>query len=62
MVPLTCFAFYWAQLTLPRNIEMVGDGPYAMVFYVAAVSTCCVGVFLYNWFEEKKQKANTEEF
>ena len=49
MVPLTCIAFYFGQLTMPLYIEMYGDGNQS-IFEIIALAICGVGVFAFNWF------------
>ena len=53
VVPLTLLAFYFSELTMPNQIEIFGDGK-EYIFDSVALGICAVGVFVYNWFEEKK--------
>ena len=56
MVPITVVAFLMAGMTNPSlNLIEVVD-----VFDVTAIIVASVGVFVYNWFEEKPQKASIE--
>jgi len=52
MVPLTLAAFYLSGLTVPNQIELLGDGQQSL-FDKIAIGTCGLGVFFYNWFREK---------
>ncbi len=52
MVPLTFTAFFLSSLTVPDQIELFGDRQQRK-FDVIAVIICGLGVFFYNWFEEK---------
>jgi len=52
MVPLTLAAFYLSSLTVPDQVELSEDGQQRK-FDVIAVIICGLGVFCYNWFEEK---------
>lgn len=63
MVPLTVFAFYLGQLTMPSHIDIdiIGHEVQSGVYYGVAVLLSFIGVFLYNCIEERKQKANVEE-
>jgi hypothetical protein len=56
MVPLTIFAFYLGQLTLPSNIDvdMFGHQAQSYWYYVGSACLSFAGVFLYNCFEERK--------
>jgi len=56
MVPLTLIAFWIAAATNPGLIKIENLDVYDTL--ALAVST--VGVFMYNWFEEKPQKASIE--
>ena len=55
MVPLTLAAFMAATLVEPSILMNSPDW-----LDVVAVAIVAVGVWLYNWFEEKPQKASIE--
>lgn len=55
MVPLTLAAFALGSLA-EDTIELSGPNPSD----ISSVLIVTVGVWLYNWFEEKPQKASIE--
>ena len=59
MVPLTLVSFWLAIFSIPASVHTHGFE--AKLDQYIAIALCCSGVFLYNWFEEKKQKTNVEE-
>lgn len=56
MVPITVAAFLFGSLTEP-NLISTGN---LEVYDIVALVLATVGVFGYNWFEEKPQKASIE--
>jgi hypothetical protein len=55
MVPLTIFAFVLASFSEPTIILGTPDA-----LDVGALVAVTIGVWMYNWFEEKPQKASIE--
>ena len=56
MVPLTVFAFALAHVFEPHLIFINDvDG-----YDIAALIIVAIGVFLYNWFEERPQEYSVE--
>ena len=55
MVPLTLFACYLGSFA-ESTIEMAPSG----LLSIVALAFAALGVFLFNWFEEKPQKASIE--
>eukprot|EP00347_Sterkiella_histriomuscorum_P015447 403356997 len=61
MVPLTVLAFVLSILTIGGN-EVIGTQSEFNIFYGFGLALVMIGVFLFNYFEEKKQKASIESF
>lgn len=61
MVPITIGAFALAHLAEPSVVikipETLSTGD---VMDITALVTVAIGVWMYNWFEEKPQKASIE--
>lgn len=60
MVPLTLVAFYCACQTV--GIETVNYLMDWHVYDILGLIIVAVGVFMYNWYDEKPQKASVEHF
>ena len=56
MVPLTCFSFLLGHAVESTLIPLSPFGGYD----VAALLIVTVGVFVYNWYEEKPQEYSVE--
>lgn len=56
MVPLTVLAFIMGSFTDPNMISLSG----LEIYDYAALVIASIGVFFYNWYEEKPQKASIE--
>ena len=59
MVPMTVAAFYLSSIAVPDQVTLLADGQ-QRIFDLVAISICALGVFVFNWFEEKKQDTNVE--
>ena len=59
MVPMTVAAFYLSSLAVPGHVILLTDGQ-QRIFDLVAISICALGVFVFNWVEEKKQDSNVE--
>jgi hypothetical protein len=47
-------------LPLKIDVDLVGHNYQSSIYYIISTLLTAIGVFLYNSFEEKKQKANVE--